>query len=247
VRFLAALALVLVAAPAAAAATVSGELNDEGQLEVTYRAVPGERNELRVLAHEVGVRFAEAGPLAPGDHCFAVSEGDVRCGPPGPVGLAVHARTGDADDLVFMRVAHVAIETLRLGLGDDQARGNGFMAGNRGRDDLRVIRGAARFHGGPGEDVLIGGRFRDLLDGGPGPDLAVGGRRFDEIVGGGGRDKLAGGFGPDAIFAGPGNDRIRAADPKRDVIRCGPGRDVAYVHRHDETAGCEQVVLGWPG
>jgi RTX calcium-binding nonapeptide repeat (4 copies) len=247
VTFLAALALVLVAAPAAAAATVSGELNDERRLEVTYRAAPGEENELRVLPHEAGVRFAGSVPLVPVDHCVAVRDGDVRCGPPGPVGLAVHARTGDGDDLVFMRVAHIALESLRLGSGDDQARGNGFMAGSGGKDDLRVVRGAALFHGGPGEDVLVGGRFRDLLDGGPGPDLAVGGRRFDEIVGGGGRDQLVGGFGPDAIFAGPGNDRIRAADPKRDVIRCGPGRDVAYVHRHDETAGCEQVVLGWPG
>jgi hypothetical protein len=94
---------------------------------------------------------------------------------------------------------------------------------------------------------LVGGRFRDLLDGGPGPDLAVGGRRFDEIVGGGGADQLVGGFGPDAIFAGPGNDRIRAADLKGDVIRCGPGRDVAYVSRRDRTTGCERIVLGRPG
>jgi Ca2+-binding RTX toxin-like protein len=115
-----------------------------------------------------------------------------------------------------------------------------------GKDELRAVLGAGLFHGGRGEDVLLGGSRRDLLDGGPGPDLAVGGRRFDEIVGGRGRDQLAGGFGPDAIFAGPGNDLVRATDRKRDLVRCGPGRDTAYVARRDQTAGCERVVLGWP-
>jgi hypothetical protein len=239
-------AALLGAAPGAHAATVAGELVD-GRLELRFRAAPGERNELGVVPHESGVRFAGSGPIVAGSHCMAVREGDVRCGPPPPGGLAVHLRTGDRNDFVFARVAHIAIETLRLGRGDDEAFGNGFMAGNQGRDTLRVVRGAALFHGGPGEDVLLGGRFRDLLDGGPGPDLAVGGRRFDEIVGGGGADQLVGGLGPDAIFAGPGNDRIRASDPKGDVIRCGPGRDVAYVSRRDRTTGCERIVLGWQG
>lgn len=238
-------ACLLCAAPGAHAATVSGELVD-GRLELRFRAAPGEPNEMGVVPHASGVRFAGSGPLMAGRHCLAVRDGDVRCGPPPPGGLSVHVRTGDRDDFVFARVAHIAIETLRLGRGDDWARGNGYMSGGRGRDDLRVVRGAALFHGGRGEDVLAGGRFRDLLDGGPGPDLAVGGRRFDEIVGGGGADQLVGGFGPDAIFAGPGNDRIRATDPKRDVIRCGPGRDVAYVSRRDRTSGCERIVLGWP-
>jgi hypothetical protein len=62
---------------------------------VTYAAAPGERNELRVLPHEVGVRFAGSAPLVPGDHCFS-AEGDVRCGPPGPVGrLVVKVRTDE--------------------------------------------------------------------------------------------------------------------------------------------------------
>jgi hypothetical protein len=245
-RLLFIVAVFLCATQGANGATVAGELVD-GRLELRFRAAPGERNELRVVPHESGVRFAGSGPVVAGSHCRAVREGDVRCGPRPPGGLEVHARTGDAADFVFARVAHIAIETLRLGKGDDEARGNGYMAGGPGKDDLRVIRGGATFYGGAGEDVLIGGRFRDLLDGGPGPDLAVGGRRFDEISGGRGPDQLGGGFGPDAIFAGPGDDRVRAADPKHDLIRCGAGRDVAYVARRDETTGCERVVLGWPG
>jgi hypothetical protein len=229
----------------AAAATVSGVQGPE-YLVVTYRAEPGEHNELGMVPHETGVRFAGSTPLVAGDHCVAVREGDVRCGPPGPVGMRVRAHTGDRDDVVFARIAHVALERLVLGTGDDQGRGNGLMSGGPGKDDLRVVRGAAAFHGGRGEDVLVGGRFRDGLDGGPGPDLLVGGRRFDELAGGRGSDQIAGGFGPDAIFAGPGDDRVRATDPKGDLIRCGPGRDVAYVGSRDETTGCEQVVLGWP-
>jgi RTX calcium-binding nonapeptide repeat (4 copies) len=240
-----AVAVLLGAAPGAHAATVTGALVD-GHLEVRFRAAPGERNELRVLPHESGVRFAGSVPVMPGDHCRAVSENDVICGPPGPAGLDVRTHTGDGGDFVFTRIAGIAIEALHLGTGNDLARGNGFVAGGPGKDDLRVIAGGALFHGGTGPDVLVGGRLRDLLDGGPGPDLAVGGRRFDEVVGGAGRDQLVGGFGPDAIFAGPGNDRIRAADRKRDVIRCGTGRDVAYVSRRDRTAGCERIVLGWP-
>jgi hypothetical protein len=53
VRAVAVLALALAAAPPAYAATVSGVQTDE-YLEVTYAAAPGERNELRVLPHEVG-------------------------------------------------------------------------------------------------------------------------------------------------------------------------------------------------
>jgi RTX calcium-binding nonapeptide repeat (4 copies) len=244
-RFLVSIALLLVAAPAAVAATVSGVQTDE-YLVVTYRADPGERNELRVLPHETGVRFAGRTPLVAGDRCVAVRKGDVRCGPPGPVGLRVRTHTGDGDDFVFARIAHVALERLVLGAGDDHSRGNGLMVGGPGKDDLRVVRGAAAFRGGRGEDVLVGGRFRDGLDGGPGPDLLVGGRRFDELSGGRGPDQIAGGFGPDAIFAGTGDDLVRATDPKRDLIRCGPGRDVAYVGSRDRTTGCERVVLGWP-
>jgi hypothetical protein len=246
VTLLVSLSLLLAAAPGAAAATASGVRTDE-YLEVTYLAAPGERNELRVLPHEMGVRFTQSAPLVAGDHCLAVNEGDVRCGPPGPVGLRVRARTGDRDDLVFARVAHVSLEHVALGSGDDVGRGNGLVRAGPGNDDVRVVRGSATFHGGPGEDLLAGGRFRDGLHGGPGPDLLVGGRRFDEIAGGPGPDQLVGGFGPDAFFAGPGDDRIRAADPKGDRIECGAGRDVAYVSRRDRVIGCERVVLGWPG
>jgi Ca2+-binding RTX toxin-like protein len=239
------LALLLCAAPAPAA-TISGAPAD-GRLDVHFRAAPGETNLLNVLPRESDVRFVGSAPLVPGDHCLAVNESDVRCGPPGPSGLAVYTRTGDGDDAVFALIGGVVLGDVALGRGDDAGRGSGRMFGGPGKDDLRALRGAGLFHGGPGEDVLFGGPHRDLLDGGPGPDLAVGGRRFEELQGGRGPDQLAGGFGRDVIFAGPGNDFIRAADPWPDLIHCGPGRDVAHMARRDRTTGCERVVLGWPG
>ena len=243
---------ILMLVPAAYAATISGAPAN-GRLDVYFRAAPGEANELRVLPSESTVRFAGSAPLVAGDHCMAVGASSVRCVPPGPSGLAVYTRTGDADDIVFAPIGGVVLGDVALGSGDDTGLGTGRMRGGRGSDELRALKSGARvkggalFHGGPGEDVLVGGPRRDLLDGGPGPDLAVGGRRFDELQGGGGPDQLAGGFGRDAIFAGPGNDLVRAADPLPDIIRCGRGRDIAYVAARDRTTGCERVVLGWPG
>ncbi len=42
---------------------------------------------------------------------------------------------------------------------------------------------------------------------------------------------------------GQGRDVIRARDGTRDVINCGPGKDVAYVDRaEDGVFDCERVV-----
>jgi hypothetical protein len=251
----AALAAALIAAPAAVAATVSGELAycDTGdecryfpdpRLEVTFLAARGEENELRVLPHESGVRFAGSAPIVAGENCSAVSESDVRCGPAAPGGLVVETRTGDGDDFVFVRIG-----TLALGRGDDQGRGSGVIAGGPGEDDIRAVSGlgGVTFRGGAGDDVVVGRSRADVLAGGRGPDLVVGGHGADDVSGGGGRDQLAGGFGADAIAAGAGDDLIRAADGDRDRIRCGPGADRAFVDRRDRLVGCERVQLGWPG
>jgi Ca2+-binding RTX toxin-like protein len=97
--------------------------------------------------------------------------------------------------------------------------------------------------GGPGNDVLFGGRqiparegadqFGDgISDGGPGNDIVLGGNANDRVSGGEGDDRLYGGA-------------------RTDLYECGPGNDVAYVENFAEgafaaAAGCEQVVLGDP-
>jgi RTX calcium-binding nonapeptide repeat (4 copies) len=238
-----AVAAALSLAPAALAATVSSDGRN-----VRFRAAPGEGNELRVLPHESGVRFTGSSPIAAGENCTAVREGDVRCGPPPPSRVVVTTRTGDRDDFVFVRVG-----LLFLGRGDDLGRGQGAIVGGPGKDDLRVALGEGIFSGGPGADELIGRSGEDALDGGSGPDLIVGNggadslegeQGNDQIAGGPGRDRIVPERGRDVVAAGAGNDLVSVADGDRDDVRCGRGRDRVDVDRRDEIRGCERVTFG---
>ena len=60
--------------------------------------------------------------------------------------------------------------------------------------------------------------------------------------GGPGNDRINPGPGRDFVSAGPGNDRIFSVDGQRDVIDCGPGRDVAIVDAVDRVRRCETVI-----
>jgi Ca2+-binding RTX toxin-like protein len=100
----------------------------------------------------------------------------------------------------------------------------------------RTLAGSAR------ADRLVGTAGADLLYGRGGNDTLLGGRGNDVLFGGAGRDVLDGGPGLDRLYGGPGNDVLKARDGQRDVVDCGPGRDVAYVDRRDRTSGCERVL-----
>jgi Ca2+-binding RTX toxin-like protein len=115
--------------------------------------------------------------------------------------------------------------------------------------------------GGPGDDTLIGGPYRDRLSGGEGDDVLRGGRGRDNLTIGPGRDLADAGKGPDDIFnvsdvggtpedlapdrvkAGPGNDRIDVEQLLGgDRVDCGPGRhDSAFIDTHDRATGCERT------
>jgi len=56
------------------------------------------------------------------------------------------------------------------------------------------------------------------------------------------RDVIRAGRGPDRIFGLGGNDAIQARNGLRDVVDCGPGRDIALVDRFDVVRGCETVL-----
>jgi Ca2+-binding RTX toxin-like protein len=108
--------------------------------------------------------------------------------------------------------------------------GSGGGPGN----DLLV---APRDHGGildgeGGNDTITGSGQRDLLYGGTGNDRIAGGRGRDQIIGGPGRDLLSG---------GRGRDHINARDPKREMVKCGPGRDFVRADRRDRLRGCEVI------
>ena len=51
--------------------------------------------------------------------------------------------------------------------------------------------------------------------------------------GGASADTLNGGIGSDRLVGQGGNDRLTAVDGRRNSDDCGPGRDIAFVDRHD--------------
>jgi hypothetical protein len=237
-------ALALVAASTAAAGTVSGRIVycDSGdecryfgdpRLDVTYRAAPGERDEIRVLPHPTGVRIVDAHGIEVGPFCTAVNDHDARCGPPAPEGLLMVARTGDGADLGFTHIG-----SLILGSGNDA--GIAYAAsvfGGPGDDELRGFGDGTLIVGGPGDDKHLASFGDQIIQGGPGDDLISGGPGDDRAEGGPGRDSLAGGYGDDTVWS---------FDPNRDTVDCGPGRDRAYVSRNDRVTGCETVSYGSP-
>jgi hypothetical protein len=98
------------------------------------------------------------------------------------------------------------------------------------------------FSGTAGADRLTGTAGADLIYGRNGNDTLVGGRGNDILNGGRGNDLLDGGPGLDRLYGGPGNDTLRARDGHRDVVDCGPGRDLARVDRADSVSGCETII-----
>ncbi|MEM1067337.1 MAG: dockerin type I domain-containing protein [Planctomycetota bacterium] len=139
-----------------------------------------------------------------------------------------------------------------------------------GNDSLVVLGNIdvpVHFHGGQGDDELVGGNREDVLQGGGGDDLIQGNAGDDEIRGGSGTNILEGGFGNDRIFGGDrddfieagagddfvdggrGNDTILAGDGT-DSIDAGDGRDEVYggegADRIDAGEG-DDVVFGGLG
>ena len=93
-----------------------------------------------------------------------------------------------------------------------------------------------------GDDRAYGRGGHDLILAGGGRDRAYGGSGHDRLRGDAENDKLYAGSGQDIVESGSGNDISYTRDGARDVLRCGRGRDVAYVDRADRVArDCEVV------
>jgi Ca2+-binding RTX toxin-like protein len=176
------------------------------------------------------------------------SDGDVLGG------LEVVAG-GDGPDRLL---GGAAGEALRGGEGDDVIRGQG------GDDVLDGELGADTIDGGAGDDEMSGDPpqgdayytpiirlRRDVLRGGPGDDrltdsaganLLAGGSGDDLLVGGSGADRIVGGPGTDQLWGHGGRDRLFARDRRRDLVRCGSGRDTARIDAQDGLRACEKVL-----
>lgn len=88
------------------------------------------------------------------------------------------------------------------------------VPGGVAKGDFTTLRGDV---GTDGNDLLVGGSYRELLRGLDGNDTLRGGAGPDRLEGGDGNDVLQGETGSDRLVGGPGNDQIDG----------GSGRDVA--------------------
>jgi hypothetical protein len=126
---------------------------------LTYRADPGESNDLRVrVVDGASVAVEDAGATVRAGAGCAPHGAGVVCAPP-----------ASFDPVVF------AASSVNLGDGDDRAElsiGGGNIAGEEGHD---TIAAGGYVRGGPGDDTLTVARY-GYADGGPGADRMTGER-----------------------------------------------------------------------
>jgi Ca2+-binding RTX toxin-like protein len=172
-----------------------------------------------------------------GDRLDGEDGKDVLVGDPGDDLLD----GGPGDDKLYGKLT-------RVDLGDFTAVPT--PAGPSGADTGLGGTGAVLIVLGVGADRALGGAGEDLLYGQDGGDLLKGGSGHDQEVGGTGHDRIWGGTGPDALFGGraPGLYQVskKAPDDGRDLLGCGPDRDVASANPWDETRSCEVIHLVRP-
>jgi Ca2+-binding RTX toxin-like protein/Tol biopolymer transport system component len=216
------------------------------------------------------VAFAPAAAnAATGYHsaCGVELSSDVPSTPSGPT-----CGTDEGDDAVFAgspgavtffgENGHDTVEGSEFGDVFVGGPGNDELFGERGADYLDGGDDSDTLFGGLGDDTLRELRFgvREHLYGGPGNDIVAGGRGGDNLFGGTGNDALIGGSGSDHLYGGPGDD-VLYGGPNRDTFNCGPGNDTVYRVRHSSpdhlstgradasipaSAGCEHIVSGDP-
>jgi hypothetical protein len=221
-----AVAVVLIAVPAAHAVPTASRAGDTVRVE----APPGETN-------VIDPRLARCDGCEPGNRqAYSLEDKGFA----GAAGASIFAGPGctpgiDNEGVLCGDFAGIAVLRLSLNDGNDRAQRPDplLRAPDGSLSDPSVVR--ADYNGGSGNDRLRGGAQDDKLNGGTGTDV---------ISAMGGRDLLVGGPGGDFLSAGPGNDVIRAADMTRDEVRCGSGFDRATVDSKDSVGrDCERVRI----
>ena len=118
-----------------------------------------------------------------------------------------------------------------LGAQSYHAGANGRITADGGEmdDHLALALGVltpATFHGGAGDDVLVGSGGADLLFGDAGNDALIGGIGNDALNGGADQDYLDGQEDDDNLSGGAGSDLL-IGGPGADVLDGGTGYDTA--------------------
>jgi metallophosphoesterase (TIGR03767 family) len=86
-----------------------------------------------------------------------------------------------------------------------------------------------------------GDRCDNLVAGTATGETLLGTSGSDLLLGKGGGDRIRPRGGEDCVYGGRGPDRVYARGDGEDRIRCGRGRDVAFVSAGDTVKGCERV------
>lgn len=102
--------------------------------------------------------------------------------------------------------------------------GNDHMTGGRFRDSLQGGSGNDSLASGFGRDILLGNSGNDKLNAGADDDLLSGNAGDDVLIGGAGADLLGGGAGMDRLFGGPGPDQL-IGGPGKDRLDGGKGNN----------------------
>ena len=178
-------------------ASVRGEpVTSEVISRLVFEARPGERNRLRVSVGASAFTVTDRVAVTAGKGCTRRSRRVVRCKIV-ETASTLSARLGDRSDLLtvsgsFRQGRDGGDTTLRIsgGAGDDRillgrrTGGSPFTAslkGGSGNDLLDSPSSSNFFVGGPGNDVMLGGRGPDLFDEGTrsnGRDTMVGKKQF---------------------------------------------------------------------
>jgi RTX calcium-binding nonapeptide repeat (4 copies) len=122
---------------------------------------------------------------------------------------------------------------------DAHPEDNSAIAQLRLKDGTCTVNLVAR--GDKRRNRIRGTMFGDRIAGAAGADRLAGRSGRDCIRGGDGADVISGGPGRDRLNGSDGKDRIDARDGVRDLVACGPGKDLAVVDRKDRVGGCERV------
>jgi hypothetical protein len=145
----------------------------------------------------------------------------------------------DGDDDLDIALRGVTFFDLYGRDGSDSIDGRRTRLTHLPRRDIRVF-----LNGQAGDDRLIAGGKRDQLSGGPGADVLEGGKAAAVLQGDAGPDRLVAAPGSQLLLGGRGDDRIDADNGHRDDIDCGAGNDTAIVDRREGPLGlegCERV------
>ena len=157
-----------------------------------------------------------------------------------------------------LSIDYIRVYELASGLDRNDAIQDGgyvpteYHAGTPGDDVIQGSRWGDLVEAGTGNDSVYGDDGDDRLSGGAGADTLYGNAGDDVLDGGAGRDNLVGGQGADTLDGGSGTDHLwggsYGADGTADVFvfRSGGGTD--YVHDFED--GIDLIALsgfvaGW--